>query len=174
MRRQNDFNKLDSVIASLEQEMIDFQKAITAIPALSPTSGGEGEWDKAMLIKNWLNDWGIEDIQQIDAPDPDAKNGVRPTLIARVKGESDERTVWLMAHTDVVPEGDLGLWDSDPWQAVVKDGKIFGRGTEDNQQGLTSSVFVFRALKKAGVVPSFDVAVILAADEETGSEHGLE
>jgi len=174
MRRQDDFNKLNEVIAALEQEMVDFQKAITAIPALSPTSGGEGEWDKAMYIKDWLKECGIDDVQQIDAPDPAAKNGVRPNLIARVKGQSDERTIWLMAHTDVVPEGDPGLWDSDPWEAVVKDGKIYGRGTEDNQQGLTSSVFVLRALKKADVIPSFDVAVILAADEETGSALGLE
>lgn len=174
MRRQDDYNKLNGAIASLEQEMIDFQKAITAIPALSPTSGGEGEWDKAMYIKSWLQECGIEDIEQIDAPDPSAKNGVRPNLIARLKGKSAGRTIWLMAHTDVVPEGDLGLWDSDPWQAIVKDGKIYGRGTEDNQQGLTSSVFVLRALKKANIVPSYDVAVILAADEETGSALGLE
>jgi len=168
------FNTITETISSLEAEMIAFQQAITAIPALCPTSGGEGEWDKAMYIREYLTKHGVANIQQIDAPDPAAKNGVRPNLIARIPGESNAKTIWLMAHTDVVPEGDVGLWDSDPWQAIVKDGKIYGRGTEDNQQGVTSSVFVLRAFIDARIKPRYDVAVILAADEETGSALGLE
>jgi len=57
-----------------------------------------------------------------------------------------------MAHIDVVPEGDLYLWDTNPWEAVVKDGKIYGRGTEDNQQGLVSSVFTLRAFIEGNII----------------------
>ncbi len=161
-------------LKKLEPEMVEFQKSITAIPALSPINDGDGEWDKAMFIKDYLLKNGITDIQQIDAPDPDAKHGKRPNLIARIPGKSSEKTIWLMAHMDVVPVGDLSLWDSDPWQAVVKNGKLYGRGAEDNQQGLTSAVFMLKAFVDEGVQPEYDVAVILAADEETGSGLGLE
>lgn len=167
-------DRLFSRIDALEGEMVDFQKSITAIPALSPINGGSGEWDKAMHVKAWLESHGLSDIRQIDAPDPDAKNGVRPNLIVTIPGRSDDRTIWFMAHLDVVPEGDRKLWDSDPWQAEVRDGMIYGRGTEDNQQGVTSSVFVLRALVEEGVTPDYTVRVILAADEETGSGLGLD
>ncbi|RMG41682.1 MAG: M20 family metallo-hydrolase, partial [Methanobacteriota archaeon] len=168
------FQKICQRIDALEPEMIEFQKAITAIPALSPVNGGEGEWDKAMYIKGYLEKIGVKDIQQIDAPDPRAKEGKRPNLIARIPGKSHEKTIWFMVHMDVVPEGDLKLWETDPWEAVVKDGKIFGRGTEDNQQSLTSSLFVLRAFLEENITPAYDVAVLFVADEETGSEYGLD
>lgn len=170
----SNLEKVIQQIASLEAEMIQFQQKITAIPALSPVNDGNGEWDKAMFIKNFLMGRGVTDILQIDAPDERAKNGVRPNLITRIKGLSSAKTIWLMGHMDVVPAGDLSKWDNDPWDAVVKDGKIFGRGTEDNQQGVTSSIFTLLAFLDTGVQPAFDLAVIIAADEETGSEFGLD
>jgi len=174
MKKPNLLQNLYQCLDTLEIEMIDFQKAITAIPALSPVSGGRGEWKKVAFIKQFLLDKGVRDILQIDAPDASAEQGVRPNLIVKVKGKSSKKTIWLMAHTDVVPEGDLKLWQTNPWEAVVKDGKIYGRGTEDNQQGLTSSVFTLLAFLKEGIQPAYDLAVILVADEEVGSEYGLE
>lgn len=174
MSNQTELQTIIKIIENLQDEMIDFQKKITAIPALSPINGGEGEWDRAMFIKEFLKTNGISDIQQIDAPDEKAKNGKRPNLIVRSAGKSSEKTIWLMAHMDVVPEGDLKKWDTDPWEAVVKDGKIYGRGTEDNQQGLTSSIFTAIAFQREGIKPQYDLGLILAADEETGSGLGLD
>lgn len=171
---QNEMQKVIERIEKLEVQMIEFQKKITAIKALSPINGGEGEWDKAMFIKDFLKENGFADIQQIDAPDKDAKNGKRPNLIARVKGKSRQKTIWLMAHMDVVPEGDMKKWDTNPWEVVVKDGKIYGRGTEDNQQSLTSSIFTAIAFLKENIQPEYDLGLILVADEETGSGKGLD
>ncbi len=167
------FSQIKEKIDSYRNEMVEFQKAITRIPALSPTSGGEGEWDKAMYIKEFLQKRGINHIEQIDAPDERAKNGKRPNLIVRIPGKSHDRTIWIMAHVDVVPEGDLKMWETDPWEAVEKDGKLYGRGTEDNQQSLTSAVFTALAFQELGIQPEYDLALLLVADEETGSEYGL-
>lgn len=174
MANTDELQKVTHRIEALENQMIDFQKHITAIPALSPVNGGEGEWDKAMYIKEFLEENGISDIQQIDAPDQEAKNGKRPNLIARIKGKSAQKTVWLMTHMDVVPEGDLKKWDSDPWEMVEKGGKIYGRGSEDNQQSLTGSIFTAIAFKQEGIQPAYDLGLILVADEETGSGLGLD
>ncbi|MBN2366766.1 MAG: M20 family metallo-hydrolase, partial [Calditrichaeota bacterium] len=167
------FEKVTNKIEELRPRMIEFQKEITAIPAISPASGGEGEWDKAMYIKKFLEGKGFQDIEQIDAPDPKAKNGKRPNLVLRLPGQSDARTIWIMAHTDVVPEGDRKKWDTDPFEVVEKDGKLFGRGTEDNQQSLTSAIFTAIALKELNLKPQFNLNLILVADEETGSDFGL-
>ncbi len=104
---QRVYKKLEEKIEALRPQMIAFQKEITQIKAIDPASGGEGEWDKTMFIKNFLLQKGIKDIQQIDAPDPKAKMGKRPNLIVGFPGKSSKRKVWIMAHTDVVPEGDI-------------------------------------------------------------------
>ncbi len=167
------FEKVTEKIDVLRPEMIEFQKSITRIPALSPGSGGEGEWDKAVFIKGYLEKRGLKDIQQIDAPDAKAKMGKRPNLIVKIPGKNSKLSVWIMAHTDVVPEGDRKKWDTEPFEVVEKDGKLFGRGTEDNQQSLTSCIFTALALNDLKIQPEYNLNIILVADEETGSEFGL-
>jgi succinyl-diaminopimelate desuccinylase len=167
------FQRVDHLIDRLRPDMIEFQKSITRIMAVDPSSGGEGEWDKVMFIKDFLKKIGINDIEQVNAPDPRAKNQQRPNLIAKIPGKSCDRTIWIMAHTDVVPAGELKLWQTDPFEVVEKDGKLFGRGTEDNQQSLTSAVFTAFAFLKADIKPTYDLALLLVADEETGSKYGL-
>ena len=167
------FEEVSKKIREYRSQMIDFQKEITRIPALSPTSGGEGEWDKAMYIKQFLQERGVKHIEQVDAPDPEAKNGKRPSLIIKIPGKSSSKTIWIMSHTDVVPAGALQKWNSDPWEVIEKDGKLIGRGVEDNQQSLTSSVFCALAFLDLNIQPEYDLKLILVADEETGSDYGL-
>ena len=76
---------------------------------------------------------GIENLERFDAPDARADSGIRPNLIATLPGKKSQN-LWIMTHLDVVPTGDLSLWNSDPWEMLEKDGKLYGRGTEDNQQ----------------------------------------
>jgi succinyl-diaminopimelate desuccinylase len=167
------FKKLEKKIEEYRPQMITFQKEITRIKAMSPASGGEGEWDKTMYIKDFLIKKGITDIEQIDAPDPQAKNQKRPNLIVRIPGKSAKRNIWIMAHTDVVPEGDLKKWETDPWEVVERDGKLYGRGTEDNQQSLTSAIFTAIALHDLKFLPAYNLNLIIVADEETGSKYGI-
>jgi succinyl-diaminopimelate desuccinylase len=75
---------------------------------------------------------------------------------------------------DIVPPGDLSLWETDPYKVVEKEGKLFGRGVEDNQQGIVSSILAVKALRKANVRPAYDVGLAIVADEEVGSKYGIE
>jgi succinyl-diaminopimelate desuccinylase len=83
-----------------------------------------------------------------------------------------------MSHLDVVPPGEAALWESDPWTVVRKDDgplgpRLIGRGVEDNQQGLVSSVIAALALVNGRVIPSHTVKLLFAADEEVGSAYGI-
>jgi succinyl-diaminopimelate desuccinylase len=78
-----------------------------------------------------------------------------------------------MTHLDIVPTGPRDLWTNDPYQAIVKDDKIYGRGTEDNQQDMVASIIAVKALKSLGFTPVYDVGLLLVADEETGSKFGI-
>ncbi|MEO0108460.1 MAG: M20 family metallo-hydrolase, partial [candidate division WOR-3 bacterium] len=75
---------------------------------------------------------------------------------------------------DIVPPGPRELWLTDPHQAVVKDGRIYGRGAEDNQQGIVASFFALQALIDLGFQPGSDVGLVLVADDETGSRYGID
>ncbi|GAB4174164.1 MAG: M20 family metallo-hydrolase [Calditrichia bacterium] len=169
-----DLKGLFKYLDSLSDEMVQFQKEITAIPALGPDNGGKGEWDKAMYIKKYMEEMGLDEVIEVHAPDERAKNGLRPNIIGIYKGKNTEKTVWIMAHTDVVPPGDMSKWHSDPWTLKVEDGKMIGRGTEDNQQGLVSSLFAVKALIDNNVKPEINIGLVYVADEETGNKYGLE
>ena len=168
------FEQVANKIEQLETEAVDLMKQLIPIKALSPLSGGEGEADKAEFLKKYLKSIGFKEVKNYPAKDPDAKTGERPNLVAVLPGEDTGRTVWILAHMDVVPEGDLSKWDTNPFEAVVKDGKIYGRGTEDNHQGLVSGIIAAKAFLDSGVKPKVNLGLMLVADEETGSVYGLQ
>lgn len=164
------FEYLDKSVATV----IELEEMLTAIVALAPESGGDGEWKKAEALEAWLRKKGLTDIEHYDAPDPRASAGKRPNLVVTVKGKNPGKRLWIMAHTDVVPAGDLSMWKTDPYKAVVKDGKIYGRGVEDNQQGLVSGVVAALSLVDNHIIPEHDVKLLIVADEEYGSAFGIQ
>jgi succinyl-diaminopimelate desuccinylase len=162
---------------------VELEAELTKRPAMSPDSGGEGEWDKCEFLEAWLKAQGITQLERHDSPDNRAKGGVRPNLIATLgsgeKGNNPSGCLWIISHMDVVPPGEISLWKTDPWTAVeMTDGplgrRVVGRGVEDNQQGLVSSVLAALAFVKQGLQPCRTVKLLFSADEETGSVFGVE
>ncbi len=166
--------KVLDTICNSTGEMLEIQRLLTAVPAISPESGGEGELKKAKVLANWLKEHGFPEPQWFFAPDHRALEGKRPSLVVSIPGENPERAFWIMSHIDIVPPGELELWDTDPYSVCVKDGKIFGRGVEDNQQGMVSSIFAAKALLDNGITPHHTVKLLFVADEENGSAYGIQ
>ena len=162
-------------MSSKRGEMVELQKKITCVKALAPENGGDGESEKAGVLLSWLKENGFEHIEVFNAPDSRVSSGVRPSIVVTIPGKNNSAPVlWVMAHLDVVPTGELSLWKTDPWQCIEKDGKLFGRGVEDDQQGLTSMVFAAMYLIKNQITPNNTVKLLFAADEECGSEYGVQ
>jgi succinyl-diaminopimelate desuccinylase len=172
--QKNDLKILLEQLSMYEELVLEWQTALTEIPAIGPENSGNGEARKSKIIKKLLDDIGMDEFIELNAPDSRVPDGYRPNLLARLKGYSSERTLWIMSHMDIVPEGDKQLWESDPFHATVKDGKIYGRGTEDNQQGIISSLLLFKVLKDQHVIPPFDLGLAIVSDEEAGSEYGIQ
>ncbi|UCE39988.1 MAG: M20 family metallo-hydrolase [Candidatus Aminicenantes bacterium] len=167
-------NEIAERIDSFRDEMIDMQIRLCSYPAISPASGGEGEVKKAEFLLEFLNANGFSDVTVIKAPDLDAPAGYRPNILAIYKGKNSAKTIWIMTHMDVVPPGELELWNGNPYKAWVEEGKIFGRGVEDNQQDMVASLYALKALFAEGTIPEYNVGIALVADEETGSEKGID
>jgi succinyl-diaminopimelate desuccinylase len=173
MANSNPFDRIAKRIEQFRDEMVDLQIHLTAIPAVAPASGGEGEAQKAEFLAGFLKQNGFRDVTLVKAPDFDAPAGYRPNLLAYAKGKSSARTTWVMTHTDIVPPGEMSLWKGHPYKAWVEKGRVYGRGVEDNQQDMVASLFAVKALRAEGVVPSYDIGIALVADEETGSRKGI-
>jgi len=166
--------KIEKKIDSYRDEMIDMQIKLCALPAISPASGGEGEVKKAEVLTDFLKKNGFSDIKVIKAPDLDAPSGYRPNILAFFKGKSSSKTIWIMTHIDIVPPGELAQWRGDPYKAWVEEGKIYGRGVEDNQQDMVASLYAIKAFHEEGIEPNYDIGIALVADEEVGSKKGID
>ncbi len=62
-----------------------------------------------------------------------------------------ERSIAFDAHIDTVYAGNLDLWLTDPFQPVVKDGMIYGRGSVDQKSGMASMLTAGRIIKELGL-----------------------
>jgi len=161
------------------EEMVDLQARLTACPALDPENGGEGEWDKAGVLEGYLAQHRLPSPSHYDAPDARVPAGRRPNLVVRLPGRAEGPRIWVMSHLDVVPPGERRAdgtwagWDCDPFRLTRRGDRLIGRGVEDNQQGIVSSVFAARALLESGLQPARPIALLFVSGEETGSALGL-
>ena len=164
---------MNQYLSSKRSQIIQLQKLLTSCKAIAPEGGGDGENEKCNALESWLRQNGFSNIERFEAPDERVSAKVRPSLVVTIPGADDSQRIWVMAHIDVVPTGDLSLWNTDPWTVVEKDGRIYGRGVEDNQQGLCSAVFAALYYIENNITPSHTIKLLFAADEENGSEYGV-
>jgi len=160
-------------------EMVQLQSALTAIPALAPENGGNGEWAKARYLESYLVEHGLDNIEHIDCPDDRVPEGSRPNLVVTIPGTDDSRSYGVLAHMDIVPPGEQNEdgswkgWETDPYTLHQAGDMLVGRGVTDDQQGIVSAVFAARALKACGVQPAHTVKLLFVSDEETHSFFGI-
>ena len=159
-------------VDSSRDDMIRFMIHMLKIEAVNPESGGQGEYERALYIQRELENLGMK-VTRYDIPDNRVRHGVRVNLISVIEGRDTSRTLWFVVHLDTVPEGSRELWSTAPYDPVVKDRKIFGRGSEDNGQAVVSTFFTLKALKVNGAKPSINVGGVFVSDEEMGSKFGI-
>jgi len=167
------FNKIKARIDSYRQAMIDLQIGLCAIPAIGPDNGGNGELLKANYLKSRLIEFGFNYFQHYDAPDENVTLKIRPNFITTIEGRNKSKFVWVITHLDIVPPGEIKLWSHDPYSAYEKNGCLFGRGVEDNQQDMVASIFAARAILEEGVITNNSIGLGFVADEETSGKKGL-
>ena len=92
--------------------------------------------------------------------------GGMPAVVAHTEIVPSKKTVLLYAHHDVQPVGDLDLWNTDPFDPVIKDGRLYGRGSGDNKAGVVVHYNVVKQLLKDLPV---NIRIFIEGEEEIGS-----
>ena len=80
-------------------------------------------------------------------------------------GEGDE-VLGIFAHLDVVPAG--SGWDTDPYEPVIKDGRLYARGSSDDKGPTMACYYALKIIKELGLPVSKKVRFIVGTDEESG------
>lgn len=80
-------------------------------------------------------------------------------------GEGD-KLVGVLGHLDVVPPGNLEKWDNPPFSPVIKDGKYYGRGSQDDKGPTLAAIYALKTLLDSGLKLNYRVRFIFGTDEE--------
>ena len=146
----------------LQAEILEHYSNLIKIDTSSPPGN---ETKAAQYVKSVLEREGIP--AQIYELEPGRGN-----VIARLKGNGSKRPILLMGHLDVVGV-QREKWTVDPFAALRKDGYVYGRGSIDDKDKVTSVLMTLLLLKRMKVPLDRDVILLGEAGEEGGANVGI-
>ena len=151
-------------------EIVEFTRDLVRIPTVNPP--GDAYEACARLLGDQLARHGF-DVEYIVADRSDAHSARYPrvNVIGTQPGSRSSPGVHLNGHIDVVPPG--SGWSVDPFEGVIRDGRIIGRGVCDMKAGIAAAVFAAAALRRAGVELPGVLEVSGTVDEESGGFAGV-
>lgn len=153
-------DKLDQLLKSYEQEMVDTLCELVRIPSVDgePLPGkpfGEACAQVLDVALKKAEAMGFETFND-------------DNYAGHVSYGQGDKTLGILAHLDVVPEGED--WTVPPYEALIRDGFMYGRGTTDNKCSCVSCLYALRAIREAGIQLKDRVLLIMGCNEEKGSE----
>ncbi|MHA1813574.1 MAG: ArgE/DapE family deacylase [Candidatus Thorarchaeota archaeon] len=97
----------------------------------------------------------------------------RPNVVTTLNGVGGGRSLCLSGHIDVVSPEPLNRWTRNPWNPVVENGKIYGRGAGDMKAGVAAMLVAVRAIQESGFRLRGDVQIETTIEEEDGGVGGV-
>ncbi len=152
--------QIDAFIDSHQEEMLEDLKALVRINSVRGEEKpgkpyGDGPAEVLAAVQKMIAGYGFT-----------AKN--YDNYVVTGDFSDQEKQLDILAHLDVVPVTED--WTvTQPFDPVIIDGKIYGRGTADDKGPAIAALYAMRAIKECGVALSKNVRLILGSDEECGS-----
>lgn len=164
MRLLNTKLMVKEYIQSNQQRFLDELFELLRIPSVSADSSKKNDVRKAAeFIKDKLSAAGVDTVEICETPG-------HPIVFAEKIINPALPTVLVYGHYDVQPPDPLDLWTSPPFEPVVKDGKIYARGSCDDKGQVYMHVKAFEAMTKLKSL-SCNIKFMIEGEEEVGSEH---
>ena len=147
--------------ASLRHEAVDLLRRLLRLNTVNPPGN---ETLAAELLRDYLEANGVEVALYGRVPE-------RMNLVARLRG-GDGPSLCFLSHTDTVV-AEAAEWSRDPWSGDLADDHVWGRGALDMKNQVAASAVAIASLAREGFRPAGDLVFVAAADEEVGTEYGL-
>ena len=96
----------------------------------------------------------------------------RKNVVAKWEGIKKGKSLLLSGHVDVAPFGPGSWKECEPYDPILKDGKLYGRGTADMKGGLAAAYWAIKILKELGFTPQGDIFFESVVDEEFAGGNG--
>jgi succinyl-diaminopimelate desuccinylase len=157
-------------IDARREEIVELTRELVRFPTINPP--GEAYRPCAEFIGARLARRGFEvEYVRAQGTPGDTPEHPRINVIARREGDRPGPCVHFNGHIDVVQTG--AGWSVDPFAGVVRDGKVFGRGTCDMKGGLAAAIVAVETLFDSGLALPGALEVSGTVDEESGGYGGV-
>ena len=168
-------------LKDLENRLIRLTCDLVNIPTENrPPNGDEKHGQE--YIKRTLSDMGLEitEISPFDIADFDENRAFlkerkyegRNNIIGRWRGNGKGKSLLLSGHIDVAPKEPYPWTVTEPFESLVKNNRIYGRGSADMKGGLACAISAMEFLKINGFEPSGDIIFESVVDEEFAGSTG--
>lgn len=147
--------------AIVEEEVIEFEKAIVNIPSFTTE-----ETEVATYIHDYMSGFGGN--LEVELQEVPLEGGtVSHNVIARLPGSGGGKTLLFFGHLDTGPirgrayaQEEFKTWKRDPFDSSVEDGWLYGKGSQDEKGGITAWVLAAKALVDSGIQLKGDVIFV--------------
>jgi acetylornithine deacetylase/succinyl-diaminopimelate desuccinylase-like protein len=157
------YDDLRSTIDTLFPELQADLERLVRIPSVSAAAYDAAEVRRsAEAVAEMMSAAGFPEVRLLEV------EGAHPAVFAHYPAPTGAPTVLLYAHHDVQPPGDAADWTAPPFEPIVRDGRMYGRGTCDDKAGVVLHAGVMRAF---GGKPPVGLKVFVEGEEEVGSAH---
>jgi acetylornithine deacetylase/succinyl-diaminopimelate desuccinylase-like protein len=145
-------------------------KELVAIPGIAWPSFDRSPLERsAEAVADLLRTAGLGEVRILACDKPDGTPG-GPAVVARRPAAAGKPTILLYAHHDIQPAGDETLWETSPFTAVERDGRLYGRGAADDKAGIMAHIAAYAAVAEVlGDALGLGVTFFIEGEEEAGS-----
>lgn len=166
-------NKLFDYLKNNKKYVIRLLSRLIEIPTVNPP--GENYEEMVCFLEKECKKLGLSARKYVTPKNVLDKFGVkggsrRISLVADLNVGAN-KTFHINSHYDVVPVTDK--WKTDPFKAVIKGNKVYGRGSEDMKANIAGVLFALKALRCCGIKPKINLQLSFTPDEEIGGRTGL-
>ncbi|HLF69449.1 MAG TPA: M20/M25/M40 family metallo-hydrolase [Actinomycetota bacterium] len=156
-----DLQKIRDHVEGNREKYIESLKEACRIPSVSTEGASFGA----------MADWVQARLEALGASVARLKVGESPEALLGVIPGGGEGTLMIYDHYDVQPVDPIELWDSDPFEPVERDGRIYARGAADNKGDLVARLCALEAYRELGDELPYTIKFFIEGEEENGSTH---
>ncbi len=161
---------IKKIVAASFADQTETLKQLVRIPGIAWDAFDAAELERsANKVAQLFEETGIFDFVEIRRSSVEGKAGA-PAVVAKRAARNNKPQVLLYAHHDVQPPADRAAWNSEPFEPVERDGRLFGRGAADDKAGIVAHFGSIGALKEL-LGNDFDLGItmFIEGEEEAGS-----